>query len=280
MDVKFNDLLNHYTHSNLILRDIHRINMIPGSIAVNQKTQSDVCGFVLPIKGHAIYEVQGSRYDLKPSTILHCGPEMTLNKKVIGNKNWEYYLLHYYIEGNSHSKSSLELSNYYLKFSDFQYTAFLEIMDKILDLSIREHQINQLKSKTLIYSFIEHLFHLTQTITHGSEIEKLDFLIEYIDSHLNEPLCTNTLAQVVEIDARKLHCLFQKHTGYCPQKYIAKTRLKKARHILLNESCCISEVSSRVGYEDVYYFSRAFKKYYGLAPSYYRKKYKENPFFM
>lgn len=47
--------------------------------------------------------------------------------------------------------------------------------------------------------------------------------------------------------------------------------------ILENENCGnIRDVALAVGYEDVYYFSKLFKKYYGIAPAYYRKGLAEN----
>ena len=48
---------------------------------------------------------------------------------------------------------------------------------------------------------------------------------------------------------------------------------QKAREILEDEDCgSIRDVSMAVGYEDVYYFSKLFKKYYGMAPAYYKRQ--------
>ena len=46
-----------------------------------------------------------------------------------------------------------------------------------------------------------------------------------------------------------------------------------AKEILEKENCgSVRNVSLAVGYEDVYYFSKLFKKYYGIAPVYYKRQ--------
>ena len=61
--------------------------------------------------------------------------------------------------------------------------------------------------------------------------------------------------------------------GESPIRYLIQIRLEKAKEILEDESCgSIRDVAAEVGYEDVYYFSKLFKKYYGIAPAYYKKQ--------
>ena len=65
--------------------------------------------------------------------------------------------------------------------------------------------------------------------------------------------------------------IFKEETGESPIRYLIKIRLEKA--ILEKENCgSVRNVSLAVGYEDVYYFSKLFKKYYGIAPVYYKRQ--------
>jgi AraC-like DNA-binding protein len=49
--------------------------------------------------------------------------------------------------------------------------------------------------------------------------------------------------------------------------------LEKAKDILLNtDGGSIKNIATQVGYEDVYHFSKLFKKYYGVSPLYYKKR--------
>ncbi len=65
----------------------------------------------------------------------------------------------------------------------------------------------------------------------------------------------------------------KKTFGITPNMLLTKYRLEEATKYLLLTSDQISKIATRVGYQNVYYFSMAFKKNYGMSPSQYRKKY-------
>lgn len=66
-----------------------------------------------------------------------------------------------------------------------------------------------------------------------------------------------------------LRKLFKKEMGSTPLEYMTQLRMKKAQTMLTAMSTkdfSVSEVAQLCGYEDPLYFSRVFKKYYGLSP--------------
>jgi YesN/AraC family two-component response regulator len=67
--------------------------------------------------------------------------------------------------------------------------------------------------------------------------------------------------------------IFKEETGESPINYLIKIRLEKAKDILLNgNGGSIKSIANQVGYDDVYHFSKLFKKYYGISPLYYKKQ--------
>jgi two-component system response regulator YesN len=48
--------------------------------------------------------------------------------------------------------------------------------------------------------------------------------------------------------------------------------LQQAKILLKNSEKAISEIAEAVGFNDYNYFSRIFKKYYGISPRDYRKQ--------
>lgn len=63
--------------------------------------------------------------------------------------------------------------------------------------------------------------------------------------------------------------LFKKETGQTPAGYLTDKRMDYARRLLSNRRALglrVRDVARRCGYEDPYYFSRAFKRYTGMAP--------------
>jgi len=63
---------------------------------------------------------------------------------------------------------------------------------------------------------------------------------------------------------------FKNYTGMTPQQYLTNIRLTKAKELLLSSSFNISEISSIVGYDNPFYFSRIFKKNTGYSPREYK----------
>ncbi|MDA3879108.1 MAG: response regulator [Prolixibacteraceae bacterium] len=61
-------------------------------------------------------------------------------------------------------------------------------------------------------------------------------------------------------------------TGYAPKDYIRIIRMKKAADLLLQNDITVAEVAYDTGYNDPNYFSKLFKKHFGIAPVDYQKK--------
>lgn len=61
-------------------------------------------------------------------------------------------------------------------------------------------------------------------------------------------------------------------TGLSPNKFIRATRLKKAKELLQDSGKSIADVASECGFNDPSYFTRVFKKEFGLAPMEWRSR--------
>ncbi len=65
--------------------------------------------------------------------------------------------------------------------------------------------------------------------------------------------------------------MFKKYTGVPPVQYHLELKLLKAKEMLLYSDESISEISSQLGFQSIYYFSRIFKSKLGVSPSEIRK---------
>jgi AraC family transcriptional regulator len=59
--------------------------------------------------------------------------------------------------------------------------------------------------------------------------------------------------------------------GITPARYALGLRLQEACRLLIETSDSISEVASACGFEDECYFSRCFRRQFGIPPHSYRK---------
>lgn len=74
----------------------------------------------------------------------------------------------------------------------------------------------------------------------------------------------------IPINADYLRRQFKQALGMTPHEYLTQLRMEYAKHLLTDDrgqNMDISEIAYRAGYYDPLYFSRAFRKYTGTAPS-------------
>lgn len=95
--------------------------------------------------------------------------------------------------------------------------------------------------------------------------------IQYIESHLSQPISVDTLCQLSNISRKHFVQLFSKETGKTVKQYIMHVRCERAAELLENSQLLVQEISNFVGYEDNNYFSKIFKSVMGLSPQEYRK---------
>jgi YesN/AraC family two-component response regulator len=82
----------------------------------------------------------------------------------------------------------------------------------------------------------------------------------------NQPITLKSLADYLQISPSYLGNIFKSITGKSVINYLIHIRINKAKHFL-KDGLTVSETARKVGFNDVFYFSRAFKKYEGITPS-------------
>lgn len=81
------------------------------------------------------------------------------------------------------------------------------------------------------------------------------------------------LAALCEISEGYLRSLFLSTLGQTPTEYTTTVKINRAKELIRSGLCPISEAAKRVGFEDIAYFSRVFKKLVGVSP----REYKNSP---
>jgi len=103
--------------------------------------------------------------------------------------------------------------------------------------------------------------------------ERVTKSIEFMKSHLNEPLKIATLAALVNLSRSHYTTLFKRVTGYAPLSYLNHLRMQRAVQLLNTTDLSIKRISDQLGFSDQFYFSRAFRKMHNHSPSEHRRRY-------
>jgi YesN/AraC family two-component response regulator len=95
-------------------------------------------------------------------------------------------------------------------------------------------------------------------------------IIQYIQDHYKEAdLSVSKIARAFGFNTSYLGTLFKKTTNQSILHYISSLRLEASKELLLSQQHKVSEIAELVGYSDVFYYSKRFKKAYGCSPKEY-----------
>jgi len=94
----------------------------------------------------------------------------------------------------------------------------------------------------------------------------------YINTHFHEPLTLARVAGAIRVSSFYLSHVFSQYMGITFTEYLTDVRMHHARTMLAEADRTIGEIADRIGYSDVYYFSKVFKRYHYLPPGAYRKR--------
>lgn len=96
--------------------------------------------------------------------------------------------------------------------------------------------------------------------------------LKYIHSFYTNKIDIPHLAKMENLSNSRYVAVFKKQTGKSPNEYIIDLRMQFAKNLIENTNMSIKQISERVGYSDQYFFSRLFKKNFGVSPMGYRKE--------
>lgn len=96
--------------------------------------------------------------------------------------------------------------------------------------------------------------------------------IEYINKNYNGDISPKSLAKLCLMSESYFRGQFRKYTGVSPLKYRENIRIDWAKKFLATNLFSITEIAEKLGYCDIYHFSKVFRQHCGITPSQYRKK--------
>jgi AraC-like DNA-binding protein len=95
--------------------------------------------------------------------------------------------------------------------------------------------------------------------------------IQYINSHLNEPINIDDIAKHIHRSRSYTMKHFNENLGFNLGEYISHARIQEAKSLLRYTDKSLSEISNYLCYSSQSYFQNVFKKLTGQTPAEYRK---------
>ena len=104
------------------------------------------------------------------------------------------------------------------------------------------------------------------------QILRFSEVLAYIKNNLERQISLDELAEIMRLQPRYFANLFTRHIGVSPVRYIRQLRMERAQQMLWESKLTVQKIAHAIGFEDVFYFSRMFKKSNGMSPSEFRRR--------
>jgi AraC-like DNA-binding protein/mannose-6-phosphate isomerase-like protein (cupin superfamily) len=232
------------------------------------------------VSGDVTYLIEGKTYYLKTGDIILINSK-ELHQAIINNKETAYERIVLWLDRTFLKQLSTKETNLTRCFEDEDRKNVLRgdieaqqniktLLIKMLSLENYKGIGQELLYKAYITEIMVHLNNLAfnQVVHLGSDIKKsnlIDSIIEYINSHLEEDITVDELAEQFYLSKFHLSREFKKHTGTTIHRYIVQKKLIQAKELILRETPVI-DVYKQCGFGDYSNFFRAFKNEYGVTP--------------
>ncbi len=100
---------------------------------------------------------------------------------------------------------------------------------------------------------------------------RIELVISTIEKSFSDDLDTQKLGEMVNMSASYLRHVFKSETGLTPRQYLKRVRMQEAQILLRTTFLSVKQIMNHVGINDDSYFSREFRRTFGIAPGKYRK---------
>jgi AraC-like DNA-binding protein len=248
----------------------------------------DFTEFTYILSGKGKYFVEGKVYDVEAGDVIMCNPGVKHQNIIVNPKEptVEFFagFTNFHFKNMPPNSIVLRDGGYVLHTnSDTKQEISRHCYDMIAENSsnqVGKYFMLKAHLMQILLLMIRDLAEVENTNQKSCNFESYNKkyavkkIINYLNENYENKISLDQIAHNMYLSPVYISKIFKEETGESPINYLIKIRLEKAKDILLNnlEGDSIKSIANRVGYEDVYHFSKLFKKYYGISPLYYKKK--------
>ena len=137
---------------------------------------------------------------------------------------------------------------------------FIKNSIELLIISLLSSDATEKKARISLYKHFSQRQTLTENIIHS------------LKKNFGKSVDLDSVSKQFSYSLSSIKRIFKEETGESIIAYFNSLRMKKARELLDDKRLPVGEIAHKLGFANTYYFSNAFKKYWGKSPSKYREK--------
>ncbi|KQN97681.1 AraC family transcriptional regulator [Paenibacillus sp. Leaf72] len=276
--MKLNEHMLIWTSASVKLMDVRHINITSDGELRSYLLPAN--GFLFAIRGSAQITLDDVDYAVSGMFVLHGGKGMCLNIQPKEGR-FEYYLILYKAwfppQANPEIRSIMTAGNplqIQYGYAPLYPLSLYEKLERTAQEWLTPGDLELLHARTLFYQFVYELVsQLREQDVRIIRADPAEQLLKYLHDHYTEPLTMELLASMLDCSPSHLSRMFKQRTACSPIEYMIRLRITRAKSLLESTEATLQEIALNIGYTDVYYFSRIFKKQTGQSPVHYRQTY-------
>lgn len=182
-----------------------------------------------------------------------------LSKDPIRNTKYHLVILtslfaRYCIEGGLEHMEAYNMSDYYIN---------------RIDCCITKSELDDMYQE-ILFGYAKKMRELRRQKKYSKPVIQSN---DYIGKHLNQRIYINEIAQYVNLNANYLETLYKRETGVSITEFIRRKRIDVAKRMLQYTDYSFVDISNHLAFNSHSHFISVFKRYVGVTPLEYRKRY-------
>ncbi len=215
------------------------------------------------------FEINGERVPVKAGACILYTPGFAQSYRAVG----EFYnsYVHFFDAEEGGNRFEIPLNtvfypegvediNWYIK------NIHKEFVTKPLHF---EEQIDTYLRQLLIYLDRNFQRNRQEVPANASLYSELQSLRLRMLTYCGEDWPIERMCRILHLEKSQVYAYYQKFFYASPKTELINARIDKAKYLLMNEALQIGQIARMTGFNDIYHFSRCFKKICGCPPSQY-----------
>lgn len=227
------------------------------------------------LEGNFSYYVNGKEYVLEKNDAILLPSGVLRQRSAIPDKI-HFVILNYYPKKENELKSTVFFKNAVNQ-------SILNLLNACPCNFFRSHEPGSeppkqsVKTQTILQNIFNCiLIELFDSLNHEIKNPHINNALEFIKENITEPITLDDVCRAIHLSKPYTTRLFKKEMNMTVSEYINKQKLSMAKNMLATDELSLQDISSNLGYENYCYFSKIFKKHFGVSPLKMKKELEKN----
>lgn len=257
-------------------------DLLAGNDMVQELHRHDFFYILALKKGKGNHEIDFTPYEVCDNSVFFMRPgqvhQLTLKAESTGylmGFNIDFYSSNNQVSNQLLRKAST-LNYYQLNITRFEkpHSILTSIFQEYTD---KQERYQEVINANLDIFFIELVRQSSKIPSNNANVytqERLEAFLELLETHVLNHKQVSYYAELLNLSSYQLNAITKATVGKTCSELISEHIILESKRYLLATSNQVNELAYHLGYEDVSYFIRFFKKHTGYSPEAFRNKFR------